>query len=240
MASGNYSSEYLPPEPAQIFIPPRASATRQLPVITGQEGRKTKKLPDTHTQAGERSTRELSVPRTRSGELSTKALPVTRIPVEDYSTGELSITKFHRYIDEFRESSLAYLPRHLPWLRPLVICLVGVVILFFVLISAGVFQRPSGSSNLVYSPNAQSYPIQVGGSISAINTWQNSNGPILSLTPIPTHSGPYSVIGKPTITADFINRVLSAYNSPAAGKGQSLYDLGVKYGIDPAFALAFF
>jgi hypothetical protein len=38
----------------------------------------------------------------------------------------------------------------------------------------------------------------------------------------------------------FIDKVLSAYRSPAAGKGQSLYDLGVKYGIDPAFALAFF
>ncbi|HVB20323.1 MAG TPA: glucosaminidase domain-containing protein [Ktedonobacteraceae bacterium] len=240
MASGNYSSEYLPPEPAQILIPPRASATRQLPVITGQEERKTKELPATRTQAGERSTKELSVPRTRAGERSTKALPVTRMHADDYSTRELAITKLHHYVDEFRESSLAHLPRHLPWLRPFVICIVGVVILFFVLISAGVFQRPSSSSNLVYSPNAQSYPIQVGGSIGAINTWQNSNGPISSLTPIPSHSGPYSVIGKPTIAAAFINRVLAAYNSPAAGMGQQLYDLGVKYGIDPAFALAFF
>lgn len=240
MASGNYSSEYLPPEPAQILIPPRASATRQLPVITGQEERKTKELPATRTQAGERSTKEISVPRTRAGERSTKALPVTRMHADDYSARELAITKLHHYVDEVRESSLAHLPRHLPWLRPFVICIVGVVILFFVLISAGVFQRPSSSSNLVYSPNAQSYPIQVGGSIGAINTWQNSNGPISSLTPIPSHSGPYSVIGKPTITAAFINQVLAAYNSPAAGMGQQLYDLGVKYGIDPAFALAFF
>jgi hypothetical protein len=225
MASGNYSSEYLPPEPAQILIPPRASATRQLPVVTGQEERKIKELP---------------VTRTHSRERSTKALSVTRMHSVDSSTEELSLTRIHRYVDEFREGSLAHLPRHLPWLRPFVICLVGVVILFFVLISAGVFQRPSASSHLVYSPNAQSYPIQVGGSMSAINTWQNSTGPISSLTPIPSHSGPYSVIGKPTITADFINRVLTAYNSPAAGKGQELYDLGVKYGIDPAFALAFF
>ena len=50
----------------------------------------------------------------------------------------------------------------------------------------------------------------------------------------------YSVIGKPTLTANFINNVLASYNSPAAGKGQALYNLGVKYGIDPAFALAFF
>src|SRR6266851_2767951 len=50
----------------------------------------------------------------------------------------------------------------------------------------------------------------------------------------------YPVVGKPTISASFINRVLSAYGSPAAGKGQALYDLGVTYGIDPVYALAFF
>lgn len=50
----------------------------------------------------------------------------------------------------------------------------------------------------------------------------------------------YSVLGTPTLSPDFINRVLSAHNSPASGKGQTLYNLGVKYGIDPAFALAFF
>ncbi len=240
MASGNYSSEYLPQEPAQILIPPRASATRQLPVVTGQEESKTRELPVTRAQAGNRSSRELSVPRTSAGYRSTKALPNTHTQSHDYSTKEFSITRLHHYIDEFRESSLAQLPQNLPWLRPFVICLAGIVILFFVLISAGVFQRPAVNSHLVYSSNAQSYPIQVGGSISAINTWQNSNGPISSLTPIPTHSGPYSVISKPTITVDFINRVLAAYNSPAVGKGQELYDLGVKYGIDPAFALAFF
>jgi len=50
----------------------------------------------------------------------------------------------------------------------------------------------------------------------------------------------YSVIGKPTLSVDFINQVLANYQSPAAGRGQALYDLGVKYQIDPAFALAFF
>lgn len=50
----------------------------------------------------------------------------------------------------------------------------------------------------------------------------------------------YNVLGKPTISASFINSVLSAYNSPTAGKGQALYDDGVDYGIDPVFALAFF
>src|SRR5579859_6595526 len=50
----------------------------------------------------------------------------------------------------------------------------------------------------------------------------------------------YSVAGSPTVSAAFINWVLAAYHSPAAGKGQALYDLGVKYGIDPVYALAFF
>ena len=56
----------------------------------------------------------------------------------------------------------------------------------------------------------------------------------------PSGSGNYSVVGPPTIDAQFINRVLEYYHSPASGKGQALYDDGVKYNIDPAFALAFF
>ena len=50
----------------------------------------------------------------------------------------------------------------------------------------------------------------------------------------------YEVSGPPTISADFINRVLDFYGSPARGKGQALYDDGVKYTIDPVYALAFF
>src|SRR5207248_11699855 len=43
----------------------------------------------------------------------------------------------------------------------------------------------------------------------------------------------YEVMGPPTISAALITRVLEAYHSPASGKEQALYDLGVKYGIDP-------
>jgi Mannosyl-glycoprotein endo-beta-N-acetylglucosaminidase len=50
----------------------------------------------------------------------------------------------------------------------------------------------------------------------------------------------YPVTGPPSISANFIDRVLSAYGSPAAGTGQALYDLGMEYGIDPVYALAFF
>jgi hypothetical protein len=49
-----------------------------------------------------------------------------------------------------------------------------------------------------------------------------------------------TVTGSPSISADFIDQVLSAYGSPATGTGQALYDLGVQSGIDPVYALAFF
>ena len=52
--------------------------------------------------------------------------------------------------------------------------------------------------------------------------------------------GPFSFIGKPTLSASFLNQVLASYHSPAAGLGQQIYALGAKYGIDPAYALAFF
>lgn len=45
---------------------------------------------------------------------------------------------------------------------------------------------------------------------------------------------------KPTVTPDIINAELKRYNSPAAGKGEYLYNAGVANGIDPAYALAFF
>ena len=49
-----------------------------------------------------------------------------------------------------------------------------------------------------------------------------------------------SVLGPPTITVAQIEAVLAEYNSPAQGHGQEIYDLGVKYGINPAICLAFF
>jgi hypothetical protein len=52
--------------------------------------------------------------------------------------------------------------------------------------------------------------------------------------------GSYEVIGPPSLSVEQIERVLAKYGSPAQGHGQTLYDLGVRYGIDPAYALAFF
>jgi hypothetical protein len=130
------------------------------------------------------------------------------------------------------------LTRHRSWLALLLISLGCVVIGAFVLIAAGAYLRPQSGQYLPYQ--GQSFPVQIGGSYGAYQLWENSNGPIAAKTPIPTNTGPYSVLGKPTISAAFINQVLASYNSPTAGMGQDLYDLGVKYGIDPVYPLAFF
>lgn len=55
-----------------------------------------------------------------------------------------------------------------------------------------------------------------------------------------TNTSDEIILGKPLLSPDFINRVLASYTSPASGKGQALYDLGQKYGINSDVALAFF
>ena len=77
-----------------------------------------------------------------------------------------------------------------------------------------------------------------------------SNTPPAPQTPIvtsPTNlsssSSVHGIFGldqAPSVSASFIESVLAYYKSPAQGMGQTIYDDGVRYGIDPAFALAFF
>lgn len=52
--------------------------------------------------------------------------------------------------------------------------------------------------------------------------------------------GDYTLRAPPSVSAELIDRILASYGSPAAGTGQVWYNLGLKYGIDPAFAVAFF
>jgi cell wall-associated NlpC family hydrolase len=51
---------------------------------------------------------------------------------------------------------------------------------------------------------------------------------------------PFVITGPPSLSAAQIDAILAAEGSPAAGTGQLWYDLGVQYGIDPVFALAFY
>lgn len=55
-----------------------------------------------------------------------------------------------------------------------------------------------------------------------------------------TPSGQNSVVGTPTMSAQQIDGVLAQWQSPATGTGAAWVSLGQRYGIDPAYALAFF
>jgi hypothetical protein len=116
------------------------------------------------------------------------------------------------------------------------ISLVCAVLFLTVLLSAAINLRPHGPEFLSFGGSG-TYSVQVGGDLA--NTWEQDH-PLASKNPVPPQTGSYSVIGSPSISVDFINQVLAAYHSPAAGKGQALYDLGMQYNIDPVFALAFF
>lgn len=60
-------------------------------------------------------------------------------------------------------------------------------------------------------------------------------------TPLPRMVGDKLVVMRgPSVDVPTIERVLRQYNSPAQAEAQTIYDLGVRYGIDPAVCLAFF
>jgi hypothetical protein len=56
----------------------------------------------------------------------------------------------------------------------------------------------------------------------------------------PAPPGQHSVLGSPTVSVEVVEAVLREYNSPAVGTGRAWIALGQQYGIDPAYALAFF
>jgi hypothetical protein len=57
---------------------------------------------------------------------------------------------------------------------------------------------------------------------------------------LPAASSSWSLVGAPSVSAAFMNQVLTAYHSPAVGLGDRLYADGLRTGIDPVYALAFF
>jgi hypothetical protein len=222
MARGSSYGEKPPldplPETAQTNIPRRA--TRQLPALSVDTTQPV--AIEQHEEYDDDGYGE-----EEEQERYTLPAPVTR---------RAPLTPYRAYSYDVPHP----LERHRNWIVLFTISLVIVVVGAFVLVSAGAFQRP-GDSHYVSYPG-QSFSIQVGGSYDAFNTWQYSTGPLPAKTPIPApvRNGPYSVLGQPSVSADLINQVLSAYGSPAAGTGQDMYNLGVKYGIDPVYALAFF
>jgi hypothetical protein len=80
---------------------------------------------------------------------------------------------------------------------------------------------------------------QLAALLMAISREQNQAQNSHTVAP-PGASGAYVVTGPSTISPQFIDTILCTWHSPACGQGQALYDLGVQYGIDPVFALAFY
>lgn len=208
---GNKPTEQLTPKTPSTTIPRRA--TRVIAAISEEN--------ESETQVERPLRARRSTART--------TVVINTPPVRDYEETRPQPDGGHAHP----------LRRHHSWLPLLLLTIGGVVVGAIVLITAALYVRPPSTAG-VYPYQGQSFPIQLGGSYNAYNIWENSNGPIAAKTPIPTSPGPYSVLGKPTISADFINKVLATYHSPTAGMGQDLYNLGIKYGIDPVYPLAFF
>jgi hypothetical protein len=81
---------------------------------------------------------------------------------------------------------------------------------------------------------------------STVSRWFSAAGaPSASVFSLSSASAPdvstaESVLGPPSLSAAFVDRVLAAYHSPAVGLGQTLYQESHSSGIDDAYALAFF
>jgi len=102
----------------------------------------------------------------------------------------------------------------------LLLILLGVAVGWF-LITMGL---PALSKGAAQSGRYMSVAMSQGGSAPVIGGNSNSS----------------RVLGQPSISPSKIDAVLKSYNSPATGVGQAMYDKGLQYGIDPAYALAFF
>ncbi len=115
--------------------------------------------------------------------------------------------------------------------------------------------QSSGAGLSSYAGLSGSYPLMAG--LSGVGPLAISNAPsLIGVQPQPAANsvaapirslaqrkatpGDYNLLGKPSISVATIEQVLKQFNSPAVGNGQTFYDLGVKYGVDPAFMLAFF
>lgn len=104
------------------------------------------------------------------------------------------------------------------------ICVVAIIIIYFLM--------PSAPQQVMTNASGLSRDFsQIGKAAAPLAA---------ALNPITMNRSGLMVVGKPTVTPQQIEAVLEKYNSPARGHGQEIYDLGIKYNIDPAICLAFF
>jgi Mannosyl-glycoprotein endo-beta-N-acetylglucosaminidase len=88
-----------------------------------------------------------------------------------------------------------------------------------------------------YYVNQQAKPGQARAAVQSSSVATSS---IALVNHARTAEQQHSVLGVPTISAARIDGILCSYNPNVCGTGQALYDEGKKYGINPAYALAFF
>lgn len=86
-----------------------------------------------------------------------------------------------------------------------------------------------------------------GGSAGGLSRWnplqrlgESVDNSRAALFAVARPAGDYNLKGPPSLTPQQIERILESYGSPAVGTGEVWYRLGQQYGIDPAFAIAFF
>jgi hypothetical protein len=131
---------------------------------------------------------------------------------------------------------------HPAWLGATAVAILALVLIASPVLAFGrAAYKPNSPQWSAYMAWAQKHAGQQEAALPVIDT---------TTAPAPAEQAPtpeagkasagYELTGPPTISVAQIESVLAQYGSPAAGKGQALFDLGVRYGINPAYALAFF
>ncbi len=110
------------------------------------------------------------------------------------------------------------------WLNPVLLLVVALL-----LIGIGMMLDPNGRTVISGWSNTVTTTMQQTFMPNARTDIAQGNPP-----------GNYTLRAPPSLLPQHIDEILTSYGSPAAGSGQAWYNLGREYGIDPAFAVAFF
>lgn len=216
------------PEPAHL-IPVDADEEGEQP--EEPEGRSTSRTPRRHAGADPSGPQERPAPR--AGAANPHLIPAGRIapidpPMRRSLAGEFAELRQASMLVDHQRRPFAELPVSfgLPALAPrgrlglllLVAMVCGVIVWRFA------------------STPARTYISAFDGGFAGARSGAVGQG--LPLPNVPP--GEHTVVGGPTVSADLIDAILAKYGSPAQGTGRVWVELGARYGIDPAYPLAFF